>query len=62
VIQATEADIGRRVLYDMRPIEKRRVPGKLVGVEGRFALVLFKDHNTPLRVFSNLFWDDRGRA
>lgn len=65
MIQPTEADIGRRVIYDPRPIIKHVSKGVLVGVEGRYALVQF-DYDAeddgcqigPLRVFSHLKWGD----
>ena len=64
MIEATEADVGRRVIYDCRPIIKTQERGTLVGVEGRYAIVLF-DHqvmetpNTPLKVGSNLRWAEQ---
>lgn len=59
MIQATEADIGRRVVYDARPAIKERSRGVVAGVDGRDVLVRFDHGGSPLRVFSNLHWDDR---
>lgn len=56
MIEATEKDIGRRVVYDCRPILKVREKGVIVGIEGRNILVLFDGADKPLRIFSNLRW------
>lgn len=62
MIQATESDIGRRVIYDARPHVPGLAKGVIAGIEGRYVLVRF-DADTvggiepgPIRVFSNLRW------
>lgn len=63
MIEPTEADIGRRVVYDPRPILPRSY-GTLVGLTGgpfgnwiqvRFD---FMPPDTSLNVGSNLHWAD----
>lgn len=59
MIEATEADIGRRVIYDARPIIPGTMRGTITALDGRGVKVQF-DHDDqgagPLRVFSNLKW------
>lgn len=59
MITPTQSDIGRRVIYDARPIIKERVYGVIAGIEGRNVLVQFDGDRAPIRVFSNLVWGDR---
>lgn len=58
MIQATEADIGRRVVYDARPILKDRSFGKVAGLDprGHGVMVQFDGDHAPLCVISNLEW------
>lgn len=59
MIKATENDIGRRVIYDPRPILKTVSRGVVAGIDGYAVMVQFDDARYPLRVFSNLRWDDK---
>lgn len=62
MIEPTEADIGRRVVYDPRPLLPRAY-GTLVGLKGgpfgNWIQVLFDDASGPLNVGSNLHWADQ---
>lgn len=58
MIRPTEADIGRRVVYDPRPVLKHRSFGHIVGIKEHSVRVLFDDAETPLNVISNLKWAD----
>lgn len=60
MISATEADIGRRVIY-RTPFQTAR--GVLAGLYDGGCLVQFGDqgfgNQPPLKVFSNLEWADK---
>lgn len=56
MIDATEADIGRRVVYDPRPIIPHTSAGRITAVEGRNVWVKFDFAEAPLCVISNLKW------
>jgi ribosomal protein L35AE/L33A len=62
VIEVSKSDIGRRVVYDARPVLNQVMRGTIVGLDGRYVLVKF-DHDTqgagPLRVGSNLKWVEK---
>ena len=62
MIAPTEADIGRRVVYEWRenPTKLRREPGALIDIESpRCVWVLFDEADGPIRVISNLKWADQ---
>jgi ribosomal protein L35AE/L33A len=59
MIAASEADIGRRVVYDARPVLNQVMRGTIVGLSGRYVMVKFdfdKQGAGPLKVGSNLKW------
>lgn len=56
MIEPAEADIGRAVVYDCRPIIKRQDRGIITGIDGRCVWVKFDFADGPIKVFSNLRW------
>lgn len=56
MIQPTEADIGRRVIYDPGVKGVSRACGEIVGLGHRCVVVLFDGADGPLSVISNLRW------
>lgn len=57
VIAPTPADIGRRVVYDCRPVLPTVYRGRITEVsEAGDIKVLFDGFKMPLHVISNLEW------
>ena len=55
MIEATEADIGRRVIY-RTPYQTGK--GVLTGLYDHGVLIRFDGHRESLQVFSNVEWAD----
>lgn len=58
MIVATEADIGRRVIYDPEVKGMPTHRGTLVGIGDGYLVVRFDFDDGPLDVISNLRWAD----
>lgn len=58
MIHPAPSDIGRRVVYDPRPVLKHRSFGRVVAINEHSVRVLFDGYAQPLNVISNLQWAD----